>query len=42
MEDPMFDKALSEAGLSTYQSLKSVVTNFLVNHQSAEYEKGIK
>ena len=29
MKDPMFDKALSKAELSAWQSLKSVVTNFL-------------
>ena len=29
MKDPILDKALSEAVMSTWQSLKSVVTNFL-------------
>ena len=38
----MFDKALSKAELSTWQSLKSIVTNFLGSHQSTEYEKGIE
>ena len=42
MKDPMFDEALSEAELSTWQSLKSVVINFRGNHQSIEYEKEIK
>ena len=39
MKNPMFDEALSEAKLSTGQLPKSVVTNFLGNHRSAEYEK---
>ena len=39
MKDPMFDEALNEAEQSTWRSLKSVVTNFLENHQSVEYEK---
>ena len=38
----MFDKALSKAKLSDWQSLKSVVTNFLGNHWSVEYEKKIE
>ena len=38
----MFDEALSEAKLSTKQSLKSVVTNFQGKHRSAEYEKEIE
>ena len=38
----MFDKTLSEAELSTWQSLKLVDTNFLGNHWSAEYEKEIE
>ena len=42
MKDPMFDEALSNAELSTWKLLKSVVTNFLRNHQSAEYEKEIE
>ena len=42
MKDPMFGEALSEAELSAWQSLKSVVTNFLRNHWSAEYEKEIE
>ena len=37
MKDPMFDGAQSEAELSTWQTLKSVGTNFLGNHWSAEY-----
>ena len=32
MKDPMFDDALSEAKLSTWQAPKSVVTNFLGKH----------
>ena len=39
MKDPMFDKVLSKAKLSTLQSLKSVVTNVLGNYRSVEYEK---
>ena len=42
MKDPIFDEALSEAKLSAWPSLKSVVTHFLGNHQSAEYEKEIE
>ena len=42
MKDPMFDEARSEAELSDRQSLKSVVTNFLGNHRSAEYKKEIE
>ena len=38
----MFDKVLSKAELSAWQSLKSVVTNFLGNHKSTEYEKEIE
>lgn len=41
MKDPMFDEALSETELSAWQSVKSVITNFLGNHQSAEYVKEI-
>ena len=41
VQDPMFDKALSEAELSAWQSLKSIVTSFLGNHWSAKYEKEI-
>ena len=39
MKDPMFDRVLSKAKLFTWRSLKSVVTNFLKNLGSAEYEK---
>ena len=42
MKDPIFDKALSGAKLSPWQSLKSLVTNFLENHQSAEYKEEIE
>ena len=42
MKDPMFDEALNKAELSVWQSLKSVVTNFLGNHQNAGYEKKIE
>ena len=42
MEDPMFDEALREAELSSWQSLKSVVANLLGNHPSAQYEKEIQ
>ena len=41
IKDSMFDEALSKAELPAWQSLKSVVTNFLGNHHSAEYEKEI-
>ena len=41
MKDLMFDEELSEAERSARQSLKSVVTNFLRNQLSAEYEKEI-
>ena len=41
MKDPMFDEALSEAELSTWQSLKSVVTDSLGNQPSAECMKEI-
>ena len=42
MKDAMFDEVLSKAELSVWQSLKSVVTNFLRNHWSVEYEKEIE
>ena len=42
MKNLMFDETLSEAELSTWQSLKSVVTNFQTNHWSVEYEKEIE
>ena len=42
MKDPMFDETLSEAELSPWQSLKSVVIKSLGNHRGAEYEKEIK
>ena len=42
MKDPIFDEALNEAKLSAWQSLKSVVTNFLENHWGAEFEKEIE
>ena len=42
IKDPILDEALSEAELSAWQSLKSVVTNFLGNHWSTEYEKEIE
>ena len=42
MQAPKFDKTLSQAELSTWQSLKTVVANFLGNHRSAEYKKGIE
>ena len=40
-EDPLFDEALSKAELSARQSLKSVVTNFLGNHEK-EIEELLK
>ena len=42
LKDPIFDEALSEAELPSWQSPKSVVTNFLGKHRSAEYEKEIE
>ena len=42
MKDTVFDKGLSEAELSIWQSLKTIVTNFLGNHRSTEYEKEIE
>ena len=42
MKDPMFDEAWSKAELSTWQSLKSVITKFLGNHWSVEYNKEIE
>ena len=42
IKDSMFDQTLSKDELSAWQSLKLVVTIFLGNHQSAEYEKEIK
>ena len=42
IKDPMFDEALNEAELSTWQSLKSVVINVQGNHRNAEYEKEIE
>ena len=42
IKDTMFDVALSEVELATWQSLKSVFTNFLENQWSAEYEKEIE
>ena len=42
MKDPLFDEVLSEAEVSAWQSLKSVVSYFLGNHWSAKYEKEIE
>ena len=42
IKDPMFNKALSEAELSVWQILKSVVTNFLRNHQNEKCKRGIE
>ena len=42
MKDPMIDEARGVAELSAWQSLKSVVTKFLGNYQSAGYEKEIE
>ena len=41
MKDSTFDDALSAVELSAWPSLKSVITNFLRNHWSAEYEKEV-
>ena len=42
MKETRFDEELSKADLSAWQSLKSVVKNFLGNHRSAELEKEIE
>ena len=42
MKDPMFNESLSEVEPSTWQSLKSEVTNFLGNQLSVECEKEIE
>ena len=42
MKNPMFYEALREAELSTWQSPKSIVTNFLGNHTNTECEKEIE
>ena len=41
MKYPMFNETYSEDELSAWQSQKSVVTNFLGNLRSVEYEKEI-
>ena len=41
MKDSTFNDALSAVELSAWRSLKSVITNFLRNHWSAEYEKEV-
>ena len=41
MKGSMFDDALSTAELSAWRWLKSVITNFLGNNRSAEYEKEV-
>ena len=42
MYDVVSDETLSNAELSTRQSLKSVFTNSLENHRNTEYKKEIK
>ena len=42
MKDATFDVALSKAEQCAWQSLKSVVTNFLRNQRCAEYKKEIE
>ena len=42
MNDPMFDEEPREAKLFAWPSLKSIVTNFLGNHRSTEYENEIE
>ena len=42
IKGPMTDKTLRETELFAWLPLKSVVTNFLVNQRTAEYEKEIK
>ena len=39
MKNPLFDEALNETVLSTWQSLKSEITKFLGNHRSVQYER---
>ena len=39
MRDQMFDEALNEAELFTWESLKSLVTNFLGNQRNVECKK---
>ena len=39
MKNPIFYEALSEAEQSAWQSLKSIITNFLGIHRSAGYFK---
>ena len=42
IKNPIFEKAVSEAEMSAWQSLILVVTNFQWNHRFAEYEKTIE
>ena len=42
IKDPMFDEALSEAELCAWQSLKSVVTNFLGNNWSGNVRRKLR
>ena len=42
MKELMFDKALSEAEVSPWQSLESVVTNLLGNLWCTKYKKEIE
>ena len=41
-EVPNINEALSNAEMSARQSMKSILTNFLVSNRSAEYEKEIE
>ena len=41
MKDSMFDDALNAVELSAWRSLKSVISDFLGNNRSAEYEKEV-
>ena len=42
IKDPKFDEVFSATERSAWQSLKSVITNFLGNHRNAEYEEVIE
>ena len=41
MKDSVFDDALSAVELSAWRLLKSVISDFLGNNRSAEYEKEV-
>ena len=41
MKDTMFDGALNAVEIAAWQSLKSVITNFLGNRRSPQYEREV-